>query len=131
MLDFGIAKFVHAGADSTALTATGAVVGTLGYMSPEQVRGGAPHPSWDIWALAVVAYEMLAGRLPFAAATALDSCARGSGGELDSPHRPTTRAPVWSLDSVFEGRSHSIPPSGRLVRSFSLNSFEHVVDGHQ
>ena len=66
VLDFGIAKFVRPALGSTALTATGIVVGTLRYMSPEQIRGGAPNPSWDLWALAVVAYETLAGRHPFA-----------------------------------------------------------------
>jgi len=43
----------------------GAVLGTLRYMSPEQRRGLDPHPSWDLWALAVVAYEILTGAYPF------------------------------------------------------------------
>jgi serine/threonine-protein kinase len=38
-------------------------------MLPEQLRGGSVHPVWDIWALSVVAYEMLTGAYPFAGAT--------------------------------------------------------------
>jgi serine/threonine-protein kinase len=40
-------------------------VGTLEYMAPEQVAGDDVSPSWDVWALSVVAYEMLTGRHPF------------------------------------------------------------------
>jgi serine/threonine-protein kinase len=43
-------------------------VGTLAYMSPEQLQGGAPEPAWDVWALTVTAYEMLTGTHPFAGA---------------------------------------------------------------
>ena len=68
LLDFGLAKFLStARQDLTAGTAPGAVLGTLRYMSPQQWRGEEAHSSWDLWALAVVAYEMLAGAYPFAA----------------------------------------------------------------
>lgn len=66
VLDFGVAKFV-AGAPAPSVTATGTghLVGTLRYMSPEQLRGEAAAHNWDLWALAVVAYEMLTGGYPF------------------------------------------------------------------
>jgi len=68
VLDFGIAKFLPTATQQpTADTATGALVGTLRYMSPEQWRGEEAHPAWDLWALAVVAYEMLTGAHPLAA----------------------------------------------------------------
>ena len=69
VLDFGIAKFL-AGADQDPLTfaSGGALVGTPMYMAPEQLRGESPEPSWDIWALAVITFEMLTGSHPFAAA---------------------------------------------------------------
>jgi serine/threonine protein kinase len=41
-------------------------------MSPEQLRGESPARSWDLWALAVVAYEMLAGGYPFGEVTTLE-----------------------------------------------------------
>ena len=69
VLDFGIAKFVSATSASEAATAEGTVLGTVRYMSPEQLRGGTVQPAWDLWALTVVAYEMLTGAHPFVGAT--------------------------------------------------------------
>lgn len=69
VLDFGIAKFLPAATEATADTGTGTLVGTLYYMGPEQLRGGAVEPAWDLWALAVMAYEMLTGARPFVGST--------------------------------------------------------------
>jgi len=63
--DFGIAKSMPQSADETRDTITGVVVGTMKYMSPEQLRGRLPSPRWDLWALAVIAYEGLCGCAPF------------------------------------------------------------------
>jgi eukaryotic-like serine/threonine-protein kinase len=59
--DFGIAR----GAGEASQTETGLVVGTVAYLSPEQVVGFAATPASDVYALGVVAYECLAGRRPF------------------------------------------------------------------
>ncbi|MFO0650100.1 MAG: protein kinase [Polyangiales bacterium] len=66
VIDFGIAK-VHlpGGASNTALTRTGYVLGTPEYMAPEQGLGGAVDHRADLYAFAVIAYEMLVGRRPF------------------------------------------------------------------
>ena len=61
IIDFGLAKLVG----GLQLTNAGSTVGTLGYMAPEQLRGGEVGPSCDIWALGVILYEMLAGAPPF------------------------------------------------------------------
>jgi len=66
--DFGIAKFLPRVADETSDTFTGVPLGTLRYMSPEQLRAGALSRNWDLWALAVIAYEVLCGIHPFATA---------------------------------------------------------------
>jgi tRNA A-37 threonylcarbamoyl transferase component Bud32 len=63
--DFGIAKSMPQTPDETRDTITGVVVGTMKYMSPEQLRGRSPSPRWDLWALAVIAYEALCGCAPF------------------------------------------------------------------
>ena len=61
MADFGIAS--AAGMDS--MTLTGTVLGTAGYLSPEQAQGERATPASDLYALAVVAYELLSGERPF------------------------------------------------------------------
>jgi serine/threonine protein kinase/Tol biopolymer transport system component len=79
ILDFGLAKLTEAepraAESSSAPTATveGQVVGTLGYMAPEQVRGRPADARADIFAFGTVLYEMLSGRRAFAGDTAADT----------------------------------------------------------
>ena len=61
--DFGLAKHVE---DSGGVTATGAFVGTIDYVAPEQIKGEATDARTDVYALGCVLYEMLAGHVPFA-----------------------------------------------------------------
>ncbi len=83
LLDFGLAKAVDGrnvttGMDLTAsptvleATRQGVIMGTAGYMSPEQARGYTVDQRTDIWAFGAVLYEMLAGRTVFAGETATD-----------------------------------------------------------
>jgi hypothetical protein len=66
--DDAVAKLVDLGiataADTTRITRSGTVLGTAAYMAPEQLEGREPGPSVDIYALAAVCYETLAGRRP-------------------------------------------------------------------
>lgn len=78
VIDFGIAK----GPGSRALTRAGDVLGTLAYMSPEQVRGEAVDQRADRFALGVIAYEILAGKPPF----------RSPGAAADGPETPLGEA---------------------------------------
>jgi len=84
ILDFGVAKLTQpeaANAGMTVLpttpaagmgTAAGVVLGTIGYMSPEQVRGGIADSRSDIFSLGVVLHELLSGHRPFGGQTAAD-----------------------------------------------------------
>jgi tetratricopeptide (TPR) repeat protein/predicted Ser/Thr protein kinase len=61
LMDFGLAKV----SGTTKLTRTGTTMGTVAYMSPEQVQGREADQRSDIWALGAVLYEMVSGRSPF------------------------------------------------------------------
>jgi len=67
LMDFGIAKIVG----GQRHTATGAVVGTAMYMSPEQIKGEQPDRRTDIYSLGVTLYEMVSGHPPFQADSAM------------------------------------------------------------
>jgi hypothetical protein len=67
LMDFGIARIVG----SQRHTATGAVVGTAMYMSPEQIKGEQPDRRTDIYSLGVTLFEMASGRPPFEAESAM------------------------------------------------------------
>jgi eukaryotic-like serine/threonine-protein kinase len=61
LTDFGIARAI----EQTRITQVGSVVGTAAYLSPEQVRGDEATPGTDVYALGVVLYQFLTGRLPY------------------------------------------------------------------
>ena len=83
LLDFGISTFVNA--DETT-SRSGALQGTPEYASPEQIRGEPPHPSWDIWALGVMAFESVVGMRPVACVSvALSADARTVDGRWSEP----------------------------------------------
>jgi len=60
-------------------TDPGQAIGTMRYMAPEQLRGHEVDPGWDLWALTVIAYEMLTRTNPFAGATTAE-CYRNKPG---------------------------------------------------
>ncbi|WP_218920184.1 serine/threonine-protein kinase [Chondromyces crocatus] len=76
LLDFGLAKVARAGsvpgAVSTTETAEGRIMGTPGYMSPEQAKGLPVDPRSDVFSFGVLLYEMLTGWRPFSGATLME-----------------------------------------------------------
>jgi serine/threonine protein kinase len=64
LADFGIAK---AFSDESSITQVGSVLGTAAYLAPEQAAGEQAGPAADLYALGVVAYQLLSGRLPYEA----------------------------------------------------------------
>lgn len=107
VLDFGLAKLseppgtaaggLKTGADAARErlinTNPGMVMGTVAYMSPEQVRGQITDARSDIWSFGIVLYEMLTGRLPFAGDTTSDMIAAILTAEPDLPARQPVEKP--------------------------------------
>jgi len=94
--DFGIARL----ADDTQMTQTGQVLGTAAYISPEQAMGQPATAASDRYALAVVAYELLTGKRPFAGGPV---AAQARQHVEDEPEKATDAAPELpaAIDVVF------------------------------
>ena len=73
ILDFGIAKLSSDRGESRPITQTGTVMGTVGYMSPEQVRGDHADHRADLFSFGAILYELLAGRQAFAGHTTMET----------------------------------------------------------
>lgn len=103
VLDFGLAKPLAVTEETATVveTAPGVLVGTKRYMSPEQLSGGPANESWDLWALAVVAYEILVGTYPFAVEGERDWCRAILDGSVIPPHTRLQDAPA-SWDRFFD-----------------------------
>lgn len=69
VMDFGLAKENRAEGDMAKLTATGIILGTPEFMSPEQIRGKTLDARSDVYALGIVGFEMFTGKLPFTGRT--------------------------------------------------------------
>ena len=92
LLDFGLAK-MGLPTGRTAQTRTDMVVGTPEYMAPEQARGQPVGPMTDLYALGVVAFEMVTGRLPFTGTSPVDLLMK----HVDArPPRPSEFVPQLS-----------------------------------
>jgi len=121
VMDFGIARCV--GADRA--TRDGHMVGTVQYMSPEQVRGGETDSRSDVYALGVLLYELLTGELPFDSENDYELCRA----QIEQPPRPprvlAPELPV-ALESVIL-RALAKDPAQRFSGVLELReSLEHA-----
>jgi serine/threonine-protein kinase len=91
--DFGIAMALSA----TSFTQTNSVLGTVHYLSPEQARGGTATKQSDIYALGIVLYELLTGKLPFSGESAVSIALKHLQTET-----PSVRAVVPSIPQSLE-----------------------------
>ncbi|WP_342541825.1 Stk1 family PASTA domain-containing Ser/Thr kinase [Paenisporosarcina sp. FSL H8-0542] len=91
--DFGIAMALSA----TSFTQTNSVLGTVHYLSPEQARGGTATKKSDIYALGIVLYELLIGKLPFSGESAVSIALKHL--QTDTP---SVRAAVPSIPQSLE-----------------------------
>jgi TolB-like protein/Flp pilus assembly protein TadD len=124
VLDFGLAKPMagpEAGEASTAshatLTEAGAVVGTLPYMAPEQLRGEPADARSDVWALGVVLYEMSSGARPFRGRTGFEV----SSAILTTPPAPMPARVSRALSAVV-ARCLDKDPSRRYQRGSEVEA---------
>lgn len=118
VLDFGLMKAVGTSRTSSATTASGGIAGTPCYMAPEILSGERASPASDVWALGVVAFEMLTGGYP-----SVDQTAAGWGkavlrGTFASFSLLGLNLPE-SVQPVFEGVFRGDPAN----RAFSAGSF--------
>jgi len=123
ILDFGIAKALRGEDDATtrADSRDGSLVGTPHYMAPEQLRGGEPDKGWDLWAMAIMTYEMLTGTLPFSGFR-VDATTSRLPRDYDAAlQEPLERAPAAM--KAFFGRALAPDPAERpdSARAFLLD----------
>jgi eukaryotic-like serine/threonine-protein kinase len=107
--DFGVAS--AAGLDS--MTATGTILGTAGYLSPEQAQGNRATPASDRYALAVVAFELLTGQRPFESDSMTAEAAAHVNAPVPSVCDRLEKLPC-ELDPIFQ-RALAKNPDGRYA----------------
>ena len=141
LLDFGLARAIEASKASTALdipgpwmieearkslleegvtgqTITGAIVGTVPYLSPEAVNGDVPDPSFDLWSICVVVYESMTGTNPFRGKTLAQTIFKICRAEIPDVHQTVPEcSPEISKffrDALSIDRRRR-PPNGRTL----------------
>jgi eukaryotic-like serine/threonine-protein kinase len=119
LADFGIAK----AAEDSEITKAGSVLGTAAYLSPEQARGEKAGPPADLYALGVVSYQLLTGRLPYEAASLTDLARMQEAGPPLSPSdvdpdipRALGEAVMRALHPLPEGRYEGALEMGDALR---------------
>jgi eukaryotic-like serine/threonine-protein kinase len=114
LADFGIAK----AAEDSNITKVGSVLGTAAYLAPEQARGEEAGPSADLYALGVVTYQFLAGRLPYEA-TSLTELAlkqqREPPPRLDALNRDVPPELADAVEAAL-----ALEPSGRYATALDM-----------
>ncbi|HLM77550.1 MAG TPA: protein kinase [Rubrobacteraceae bacterium] len=124
--DFGIAR--AAAFTSSGATATGVVLGTAEYMSPEQARGEPVGPGSDLYSLGVVLYEMLTGTLPYQAQSPIGAAIKHATESVRSPReaRPGVPEPLDALTTkLLAKNSEDRYPSAAALS----NDLERVRSG--
>ena len=119
VLDFGIAKVMDAAGGMGAKTRTGVLLGTPGYMSPEQIRNSkGVDPRSDLWSVGIILYEMLTAKQPFVA----DSEFARLTAVLTQDVEPIERvAPALAAWAPFFNRALAKSPADRFQSSEEMN----------
>ncbi|WP_221584652.1 serine/threonine-protein kinase [Microbacterium sp. G2-8] len=115
--DFGIARI----ADQVPLTATGQVMGTVQYLSPEQASGHPASPATDIYSLGIVAYESLAGKRPFTGESQV-AIAMAQINDTAAPLPESIPAPVRRLVMAMIAKKPAERPASAAAVSRACNA---------
>ena len=122
VLDFGLAKMLS----STGVTEPGCMMGTPAYMAPEQVEGREPSASADLFALGLVLYEMVVGKLPFPGASLGQMLSSGPNTTVPTPSEQRADLPPvldGLVTKLLEKEEEAIPEINRLAPNTPLAAF--------
>jgi hypothetical protein len=117
VMDFGIAK-QHGAAAGATVTATGSLMGTPEYMSPEQLRGESVDFRGDLYSLGIVIYELFTGTLPFRGDTPVVTIVRQlhDAPFLEQPQLPAPLRPVLAR-ALAKDPDERYPSAGEMRRA--------------
>jgi serine/threonine protein kinase len=116
LADFGIAKAVT---DESSITQVGSVLGTAAYLAPEQAAGEQAGPAADLYALGVVTYQLLSGRLPYEAQSLTELALkqqREVPPRLDELNPAVSPQLAMAVDSALALDPRQRPPSADALR---------------
>jgi eukaryotic-like serine/threonine-protein kinase len=114
LADFGIAR----AADQSSITQVGSVLGTAAYLAPEQARGEEAGPRSDLYALGVVTYQLMSGRLPYEASSLSELTIKQQRESPTPLQRLNPLVPVALAEAV--GLALSIDPERRSPNAMAL-----------
>ncbi len=116
--DFGIAKLTDSN-ESQSLTGTGAMIGTPAYMAPEQVRGVGVDARTDIYALAVIFFEMVTGRMPYTAPTPIEIALKHANDPVPSARQFARDLPLEVEQALMKAMAKQPEDRYQTMKAFA------------
>ena len=123
LVDFGLVRAVA----EAGITSTSVILGTAAYLSPEQVKDGTASPRSDVYAVGIVAYELLTGQTPFSGDTSLSVAFRRLDTDVPPPGSVIGGVPA-QFDDLVE-RATIRDPAGRYADAHEMGAeLDAIVD---